>query len=99
MGSALGSGRLPLLLGAAALGYSHKQGWLQKLPLVGKAGPITSAAILGWGAEEVLKFKLPKIAHDAVTAGLVISAFNLGLSGGETIVGNEYPGGAVFFEE
>ena len=83
------------------LGYAHKEGWLAKLPLIGKAGPITSTALLGWGAEEVLKFKLPKIAHDAVTAGLVISSFNLGFSGGQTIVGDEYsyPGGAVFMPE
>jgi hypothetical protein len=92
---------MPILLASAALGYAHKEGWLGKLPLVGKAGPITSASLLGWGAEEVLKFKLPKIVHDMVTAGLTISAFNLGFSGGQSIVGDEYsyPGGAVFFDE
>lgn len=89
-----------LALGALLLGYASKEGWLAKLPLVGKAGPITSAALLGFGAEEFLHVKLPGIVHDAVTAGLVLSAFNIGFSGGSTIVGDEShaPGGAVFFD-
>lgn len=89
-----------LALGALLLGYASKEGWLTKLPLIGKAGPITSAALLGFGAEEFLHVKLPGIVHDAVTAGLVLSAFNIGFSGGSTIVGDELhsPGGAVFFD-
>lgn len=101
VGRILGGGRLPLIVGAAALGFAHNQGWLAKLPVIGKAGPITSAAILGWGVEEFAHVKLPKIAHDAVTAGLVLSAFNLGFSKGDTLVGDggaSYPGGAVFYE-
>lgn len=89
-----------LALGALALGYASKEGWLAKLPLIGKAGPITSFALLGFGAEEFLHVKLPGIVHDAVTCGLVLSAFNIGFSGGNTIVGDEHaaPGGAVFFD-
>jgi hypothetical protein len=92
--------RISLALGAAALGYAHKEGWLNKLPIIGKAGPITSAALIGFGLEEFGKVRLHPILHDAVTAGLVLSAFNLGFSGGNTIVGegDAYPGGAVFFE-
>jgi hypothetical protein len=98
-----------MLIAAAALGFAHKQGWLQKLPVVGKAGPITSFALIGWGAEELGKLKLPPLVHDMITNALAISAFNLGLSGGQTIVGDELagdelgaaysmPGGAVFFD-
>lgn len=67
---------------------------------MGKAGPVTGAALIGWAAEELLHVKLPRIAHDAVTAGLVLSSFNLGFSRGTTVVGDEYayPGGAVFLE-
>lgn len=103
-GSGLGGGvksRLGLALGAGLLGYAHKEGWLNKLPLIGKAGPITSASLIGFGLEEFGKVKLPAIVHDAVTAGLVLSAFNLGFSHGDTIVGEDgyaHPGGAVFFE-
>lgn len=90
-------------MGAAALGFAHQQGWLAKLPLLGKAGPITSASLLGWGAEELLKVKLPGLVRDAITAGLAISAFNIGNTigtpGGTQLVGDAvYPGGAVFFE-
>lgn len=92
---------MPLVLGAAALGFAHKEGWLNKLPIIGKAGPITSAAIIGWGAEELAHIKLPTLVHDAITAGLVLSAFNLGFSHGDTIVGDgeAYPGGAVFYDD
>jgi len=97
-----GQHRTALLLGALALGYAHQQGWLAKLPLLGKAGPVTSASLLGWGAEELLHVKLPKIASDAITAGLVISSFNVGNTigspGGTQLVGDAaYPGGAVFY--
>jgi hypothetical protein len=71
---------------------------LEKLPVIGKAGPITSFGLIGWGAEEIAKIKLPPIVHDMVTASLAISAFNLGFSGGNQIVGDGYEGGAVFFE-
>lgn len=88
-----------LALGALALGYASKEGWLAKLPLIGKAGPITSFGLLGFGAEEFLHMKLPGIVHDAVTCSLVLSAFNIGFSGGNTIVGDDHaPGGAVFFD-
>ena len=89
-----------LALGALALGYASKEGWLAKLPLIGKAGPITSFGLLGFGAEEFLHMKLPGIVHDAVTGALILSAFNIGFSGGNTIVGDEShaPGGAVFFD-
>lgn len=102
--------RTSILIAAAALGFAHKQGWLAKLPVVGKAGPITSFALLGWGAEELAKMKLPPLVHDMITNALAISAFNLGLSGGQTIVGDDVvgneldgaaysmPGGAVFFD-
>lgn len=89
--------RTAIVIGSAALGYAHKEQWLNKLPLIGKAGPITSFALLGWAAEEIFKIKLPSLVHDMVTAGLSISAFNLGASGGQTIVGESYPGGAVFY--
>ena len=97
-----GGHRAPVLVGALALGFANQHGWLQKLPLLGKAGPITSAALLGWGAEELLKVKLPGIVHDAITAGLAISAFNvgntIGTPGGTQLVGDAtYPGGAVFY--
>jgi hypothetical protein len=87
------------MLGGAALGYASRQGWLQKIPVLGKAGPITSASLLGWGAEEILHVKLPKLVHDAVTAGLVVSSFYFGASGGEALTGENYPGGAVFYDE
>lgn len=104
-----GGHRAPIMLGAAALGFAHKEQWLQKLPLVGKAGPVTSFGLLGWAAEELLKIKVPGIVHDAITASLTISAFNIGTTVGspggislvgedDGIAGNAYPGGAVFYE-
>lgn len=95
-----GGHRTAIVIGSAALGYAQKEGWLAKLPVVGKAGPITSFGLLGWGAEEFLKMKLPPLVQDMVTAALSLSAFNLGFSGGTTIVGEAYqmPGGAVFFD-
>jgi len=95
-----GGHRTAIAIGSLALGYASKEGWLAKLPLVGKAGPITSFGLLGWGAEEFLKWKLPPLVSDAVTAALALSAFNIGFSGGQTIVGDAYqmPGGAVFFD-
>lgn len=95
-----GGHRTAIVIGSAALGYAQKEGWLAKLPVVGKAGPITSFGLLGWGAEEFLKMKLPPLVQDMVTAALSLSAFNLGFSGGSTIVGDAYqmPGGAVFFD-
>jgi hypothetical protein len=105
--------RTSTLIAAAALGFAQKQGWLAKLPHIGTAGPITSFALLGWGLEELAKMKLPPLVHDMITNALAISAFNLGLSGGTTIVGSELdggcrpsvsgasysmPGGAVFFD-
>lgn len=111
-GSGLGGGlakfvggghRAPILLGAAALGYAHQHKVLEKLPLIGKAGPVTSFGLLAWGAEEILKIRVPGIVHDAATAALAISAFNIGFTagspGGVNVVGHEYPGGAVFFQE
>lgn len=95
-----GGHRTAIVIGSAALGYAQKEGWLAKLPLVGKAGPITSFGLLGWGAEEFLHMKLPPIVQDMVTSALALSAFNLGFSGGQTVVGDAYqmPGGAVFFD-
>jgi hypothetical protein len=95
-----GGHRTAIVIGSAALGYAQKEGWLAKLPVVGKAGPITSFGLLGWGAEEFLKMKLPPLVQDMVTAALSLSAFNIGFSGGTTIVGDAYqmPGGAVFFD-
>lgn len=97
--------RTSTLIGAAALGFAQKQGWLAKLPHVGTAGPITSFALIGWGLEELAKMHLPPLVHDMITSALAISAFNLGVSGGTTIVGDELdgaaysmPGGAVFFD-
>lgn len=98
--------RTSIIIAAAALGFAQKQGWLAKLPVIGKAGPITSFALLGWGAEQIGKIHLPPLVHDMVTNALAISAFNLGLSGGQTIVGEDdvhgaaysMPGGAVFFD-
>lgn len=103
VGGAVGSRpRTAIVIGSAALGFAQKQGWLAKLPLIGKAGPITSFGLLGWGAEELLKMKLPPLLHDMITSSLALSAFNIGLSGGQTIVGDDvvgaYPGGAVFFD-
>lgn len=95
-----GGHRTAIVIGSAALGYAQKEGWLAKLPVVGKAGPITSFGLLGWGAEEFLHMKLPPIVQDMITSALALSAFNLGFSGGTTIVGESYqmPGGAVFFD-
>jgi hypothetical protein len=97
--------RTATVMAAAALGFAQKQGWLAKLPHVGSAGPVTSFALIGWGLEELAKMKLPPLVHDMITNALAISAFNLGLSGGQTIVGDELdgasysmPGGAVFFD-
>jgi len=92
--------RTAIVVGSLALGFASKKGWLAKLPVVGKAGPITSFGLLGWGAEEFLKIKLPPIVQDMITSSLALSAFNIGFSGGETIVGDAYqmPGGAVFFD-
>lgn len=96
-----GGHRTAIVIGSAALGYAQKEGWLAKLPVVGKAGPITSFGLLGWGAEEFLKMKLPPLVQDMVTSALALSAFNLGFSGGTSIVGEgayQMPGGAVFFD-
>lgn len=95
-----GGHRTAIVVGSLALGFASKKGWLAKLPVVGKAGPITSFGLLGWGAEEFLKIKLPPIVQDMITSSLALSAFNIGFSGGETIVGDAYqmPGGAVFFD-
>jgi hypothetical protein len=94
-----GGHRTAIVIGSAALGYAQKEGWLAKLPVVGKAGPITSFGLLGWGAEEFLKMKLPPLVQDMITSALALSAFNLGFSGGTTIVGDhQMPGGAVFFD-
>lgn len=96
-----GGHRTAVVLGSAALGYAQKEGWLQKLPVVGKAGPITSFGLIGWGAEEFLHMKLPPLVQDMITAALSLSAFNIGFSGGATIVGEgayQMPGGAVFFD-
>lgn len=104
--------RTSTLIAAAALGFAQKQGWLAKLPHIGTAGPITSFALLGWGLESLAKMKLPPLVHDMITNALAISAFNLGQSGGTTLVGSELdggcrsvsgasysmPGGAVFFD-
>lgn len=99
LGSIAG-GRTPVLLGALALGYAHKEKWLEKLPVIGKAGPITSFGLLGWGAQKFLKVRLPDVVDKAVTAALAISAFNIGFSAGQSIVGDDeaYPGGAVVFD-
>lgn len=92
--------RTAIVLGSAALGYASKEKWLEKLPVVGKAGPITSFGLLGWAAEEFLKIKVPPLVHDMITSALALSAFNIGFSGGNTLVGDAYqtPGGAVFFD-
>lgn len=93
--------RTAIVIGSAALGYASKEKWLEKLPIIGKAGPITSFGLLGWAAEEFAHMKLPNIVHDMVTSALALSAFNLGFSGGQTLVGEEaytLPGGAVFFD-
>jgi hypothetical protein len=96
--------RTALVVGGAALGYAHKEGWLAKVPIIGKAGPVTSFGLLGWGAKEILKMKLPEIVDNAVTCALVLSAFNYTASGGQQILGQGdsssayYPGGAVFFD-
>jgi hypothetical protein len=99
---------MAMVISAALLGYAQKQGWLAKLPHVGTAGPITSFALLGWGLEELGHMKFPPLLHDAVTNALTISAFNIGVGGAATIVGDEpqltegaaysMPGGAVFFD-
>jgi len=95
-----GGHRTAVAIGSLALGYASKEGWLAKLPIVGKAGPITSFGLLGFAAEEFLHMKLPAIVSDAITAALALSAFNIGFSGGQTVVGDGYqmPGGAVFFD-
>jgi hypothetical protein len=96
-----GGHRTAIVIGSAALGYASKEGWLAKLPLVGKAGPITSFGLLGWAAEEFLKLKVPPLVDDMITSALALSAFNLGFSGGQTLVGEgayAMPGGAVFFD-
>jgi hypothetical protein len=95
-----GGHRTAIVIGSAALGYAQKEGWLAKLPVVGKAGPITSFGLIGWGAEEFLHMKLPPLVQDMITAALSLSAFNIGFSGGTSIVGESYqmPGGAVFFD-
>jgi hypothetical protein len=93
--------RTAIVMGSAALGYASKEKWLEKLPVIGKAGPITSFGLLGWGVEEFLKVKLPPIVHDMITSALALSAFNIGFSGGQTLVGEDayhLPGGAVFFD-
>jgi hypothetical protein len=99
IGGRVGS-RTAIVLGSAALGYASKEKWLEKLPVVGKAGPITSFGLLGWAAEEFLHLKVPPIVHDMITSALALSAFNIGFSGGNTLVGDAYqmPGGAVFFD-
>lgn len=100
LGGRVGS-RTAIVIGSAALGYAQKEGWLAKLPIIGKAGPITSFGLLGWGAEEFMHVKLPPIVHDMITSALALSAFNIGFSGGQTLVGEEayhLPGGAVFFD-
>lgn len=96
-----GGHRTAVAVGSLALGYASKEGWLAKLPIVGKAGPITSFGLLGFAAEEFLHMKLPPLVSDAITAALALSAFNIGFSGGTTIVGGDayqMPGGAVFFD-
>jgi len=94
--------RMALGIGALALGWAHKNGHLAKIPIVGKAGPVTSAAILGWALEDIMHMKLPGIVSNAVTAAIVLSAFNYTASGGTQLLGDEpamsYPGGAVFFD-
>lgn len=100
LGGRVGS-RTAIVLGSAALGYASKEKWLEKLPVIGKAGPITSFGLLGWGAEEFLKLKLPPLVHDMITSALALSAFNIGFSSGQTLVGEDahhLPGGAVFFD-
>ena len=100
LGGSKSGHRTAIVIGSAALGYASKEGWLAKLPVVGKAGPITSFGLLGWGAEQFLHVKLPPIVQDMITSALALSAFNLGFSGGQTLVGDAYqmPGGAVFFD-
>lgn len=93
--------RTAIIIGSALLGYAQKQGWTAKVPLIGKAGAITSFGLLGWGAEELLHMKLPDIVKDMITSALSLSAFNIGFTGGTTIVGEQgyqMPGGAVFFD-
>jgi hypothetical protein len=95
--------RTTLAIGAFALGYAHKEGWLAKVPIIGKAGPVTSFGLLGWGAKEILHMKLPDIVENAVTCALVLSAFNYSASGFTQVLGQDssqaayYPGGAVFY--
>jgi len=96
LGGRVGS-RTAIVLGSAALGYASKEKWLEKLPVIGKAGPITSFGLLGWAAEEFLKLKVPPLVHDMITSALALSAFNVGFSGGNTLVGDSQ-GGAVFFD-
>jgi hypothetical protein len=96
-----GGHRTAVAVGSLALGYASKEGWLAKLPIVGKAGPITSFGLLGFAAEEFLHMKLPPLVSDAITAALALSAFNIGFSGGQTVVGDGgygQGGSAVFFD-
>lgn len=100
LGGRVGS-RTAIVIGSAALGYASKEKWLEKLPVIGKAGPITSFGLLGWAAEEFMHVKLPPLVHDMITSALALSAFNIGFSGGQTLVGDDAyhaPGGAVFFD-
>jgi hypothetical protein len=94
--------RTTLVIGAAILGYAFKEGWLQKIPLIGKAGPITSFGLLGWGAKEILKVNMPPLVDNAVTCALVLSAFNYTAQPGGQLLGEgaafSHPGGAVFFD-
>jgi hypothetical protein len=99
-GGAIGTRpRVAIMTGALALGYAHKEKWLERIPLIGKAGPVTSFGLLGWAAEEFLHMKLPNIVRDMVTSSLAISAFTFGstLGAGNVLVGEEHPGGAVFY--
>jgi hypothetical protein len=103
LGGVLSGGRgsrTAIVIGSAALGYASKEKWLEKLPVIGKAGPITSFGLLGWAAEEFMHVRLPPLVHDMITSALALSAFNIGFSGGNTLVGDAYqtPGGAVFFD-
>lgn len=91
--------RTAIMTGSLALGYAHKEKWLEKVPLIGKAGPVTSFGLLGWAAEDVFHVKLPPIVSSMVTSALAISAFTFGstLGAGNVLVGESYPGGAVFY--
>lgn len=94
--------RTAIVLGSAALGFANQQKWLEKLPVIGSAGPITSFGLIGWGLEELGHMRLPPLLHDMITSALAISAFNIGNTvggeGGIKLVGESYPGGAAFYE-